>query len=153
MPRKTESQDLGGVTVTVRQMPPRAALRLGARLGRVAGPLLAQVVTVGGIRYGDGIIPWSALEDSPEAVDALLGEVSKMLASLSPDDVVSLAEESLIGCSSWQRVGDAAPIDVPQRDGAGALLDDLAGDAATLLGATLLALRVHLLPTSGTVSG
>jgi hypothetical protein len=134
MPRKTESQDLGGVTVTVRQMPPRAALRLGARLGRVAGPLLAQVVTVGGIRYGDGIIPWSALEDSPEAVDALLGEVSKMLASLSPDDVVSLAEESLIGCSSWQRV-------------------DLAGDAATLLGATLLALRVHLLPTSGTVSG
>lgn len=43
MPLKTDDRDIGGLKVTTTQLPPMRALNLLTRLGKVFGPMLAQL--------------------------------------------------------------------------------------------------------------
>ena len=150
MARKTITHDLGGTTVEITALPPRAALRLLGRLAKVLGPLLAECFTLGGIRdTRGGVIPWAAIEQYPEALDEVARQAIDHLSRLDPADLVEVAADVLCGAC---KVG---PVTIPprSRDGAEAVIDEVFGDVWTLIGAVRLALDVNLRPTSAAAPG
>jgi hypothetical protein len=150
MARQTITHDLGGTTVEITSLPPRAALRLLGRLARVLGPLLAECFSIGGIRdTRGGVIPWQAIESHPEALDEIMRQAIDHLARLDPDDLGEIAADLLCGAC---KVGPVA-IPARTRDGAEAVIDEVFPDVWTLIGAVRLALDVNFRPTSAAAPG
>lgn len=150
MARPTITHDLGGTTVEISALPPRAALRLLGRLARVLGPLLAECFTLGGIRdTRGGVIPWALIEQHPDALDEIAKQAIEHLSRLDPSDLTEIAADLLCGVS---KVG-VVPIPPRSRDGAEAVIDEVFPDVWTLIGALRLALDVNLRPTSAAAPG
>lgn len=95
----TRSTTIGGTTFTVQQHPARRAMRLLARLGKIAGPTLGALA---GLASKPGSLGGAKIE-------ALGGALGGLFDALTPDEADRLLEELLCFTSVEER-GRSAPL-------------------------------------------
>lgn len=145
------------VVVRIEPLAPRAAFRVLGLVFKIAGPLLAPVISDGGVSIDGNRYSLKALLLVESARLALIGELVSKLDALDPDQLLELADLLIVnqcaiklpGLDVWTPI--VAPPGAPAA-ARGALIDALVPDVWTLIGMVKTAIEVNFSPTSAAAS-
>lgn len=143
--------------VRVTPLTPMGRFREVAVLLKIAGPILAPIVTTGGVIIDGEKIPLGAMLFHEASRRKVLGDLITRLPELDPDEVHELAVRLIVDRTEIRMPGVPAWVPIKAPPGApleakAALIDALVPDVWTLIGIVKTALEANFSPTSAVAS-
>ena len=141
----------------IEKLRPRAAFRTLAMLFKIAGPLLAPLISDGAVTIDGNRYSLTAVMVSEKARMKVIAEIVTHLDELNPDAILELADRLLVNQCAIKLPGTEGYTPIVAPEGAspearGALLDALVPDVWMLIGMVRVALKLNYSPTSAVAS-